>query len=136
MRNEEQRHVHLAIESPEQVQDFALCDGVERAGGLIGDHQARPVQHGHGDQHALGLPDADLPRIAPQERFVRRQTHELEEAQRFVFPSPRFRSGDVRLPRLLHLRSDAQHRIQRRKRALQYQRDLAAANLPHFLGAQ
>ena len=86
VRDEQHRHVQLAIQAAEQIQDFALRDGVQRAGGLVGDQQAGLVQHGHGDQDALRLADAQLPRITIQKRFFGRQADALEELQRPRLP--------------------------------------------------
>ena len=86
MRYEKQGHVHFAIQTAEQLQNFALRDRIQRAGGLIGDQQPRLVQHRHCDQHALRLSHAQLPRIAPQERFIGGQADAFEQFQRPVFP--------------------------------------------------
>ena len=54
-------------------QDFGLSDGVQSAGGLIGNEERRPVKDGHGDDDTLGLAHAQLGRPAAQEIVIVRE---------------------------------------------------------------
>ena len=56
----EDAHTELTVEASEEGEDFGLGDGVEGAGGFIGDEQGGTMEDGHGDDDALGLADAEL----------------------------------------------------------------------------
>ena len=53
-------HAEFAVEAAEEGEDFGLGDGVEGAGGFVGDEEGRAVEDGHGDDDALGLTYAEL----------------------------------------------------------------------------
>src|SRR2546430_1033091 len=59
--NIEDTHAEFAVELSEQAQDFGLRDGVQSAGGFIGDEQGRAVEDSHSDDNALGLGGAGVP---------------------------------------------------------------------------
>jgi hypothetical protein len=75
VRDVQDRYARLHVQALEQVEDLAPRARIERAGRLVGDHQPGPVQHRDGYRHALRLADAELPRVAPQELSVGRQSH-------------------------------------------------------------
>jgi len=56
----EDAHAELTVEASEECEDLGLGDGVQGAGGFIGDEQGGPMEDGHGDDDALGLADAEL----------------------------------------------------------------------------
>ena len=64
---------HLAIQAREQTQDFGLRDGIEGAGGFVGEEERRAMKDGHGDANALALANAELRGTAAEEFFVVRQ---------------------------------------------------------------
>ncbi len=64
VRDDENAHVVLGGQSPQQIQDLGLHGDVERGGGLVGDEQAGPVGDGHRDHDALPLAAGELERIA------------------------------------------------------------------------
>ena len=53
-------HAEFAVKPGEEGEDFGLGDGVEGAGGFVGDEEGRAVEDGHGDDDALGLTYAEL----------------------------------------------------------------------------
>ena len=99
-----------AIQPPEKLQDFRLRDGVERAGGLVGNQQPRLVENRHRDQHTLRLSHAELAGIAFQEGRLRGQVHQIEKTQRLLFPLFCF-GRVVRAPGFGDLGPDSQHRV-------------------------
>src|SRR6266404_8311697 len=60
VRDIENAHAKFAVEASEEAEDFGLGDGVEGAGGFIGDEKPRAMEDGHGDDDALGLADTKL----------------------------------------------------------------------------
>jgi hypothetical protein len=68
-------HAELAVELRKQTKDFGLGDGVQGAGGFIGNEQPRTMEDGHGDDDALGLADAKLLGAAAEKVGVARETH-------------------------------------------------------------
>jgi len=75
VRNIQDAHAESAVELRKQAQDFGLRDGVQGAGGFIGDEQGRAVEDSHSDDNALGLADAELAGATMQKVGVVRETH-------------------------------------------------------------
>src|SRR6267378_2348894 len=51
--NIEDAHAEFTVKLSEEAEDFGLRDGVQGAGGFIGDEQPGTVENGHGDDDAL-----------------------------------------------------------------------------------
>ena len=66
MGDKQDAHSQLAIQLRKQGEYLRLGYRVERGRWLVSDQQLRPVKNGHGDENALGLPHADLRRMASQ----------------------------------------------------------------------
>src|ERR1043166_3388672 len=64
MRDEKHRQIKPAAKIGEQLEDLRLDGDVERGRWLVGDEQLRPVDDGHGDDHALAHASGKLVRIA------------------------------------------------------------------------
>ena len=60
MRDEHDGQPELAVEVAQQREDGLRGVGVKRAGGLVGEQDARAVGQGAGDGHALLLPAGEL----------------------------------------------------------------------------
>ena len=60
VRDEQHRQRKFLAQLAEQVEDLRLNRYIERCRGLIGDQQRRPVDHGHGNHHALALASGEL----------------------------------------------------------------------------
>src|SRR5438094_8071609 len=129
--NVKDAHAEFAVELRKQAQDFGLRDGVQGAGGFIGDEQGRAVKDGHGDDDALGLTDAEMARAAAKEVGVIGETH---ARKRVADGCGAFclRSGGVRTPGFGELRPDVKSGIERGQRALQNDADFAAAKRAHL----
>ena len=129
--NVKDAHAEFAVELRKQAQDFGLRDGVQGAGGFIGDEQGRAVKDGHGDDDALGLTDAELARAAAKKVGVIGETH---ARKRVADGCGAFclRSGGVSTPGFAELRPDAKSGIERGQRALQNDADFAAAKRAHL----
>src|SRR6266849_5524292 len=124
-------HAEFAVELGEETEDFGLGDGVQGAGGLIGDEQGRTVEDGHGDDDALGLTDAELPGAAAEKFGVVGETHAGEgvaDGSGAFFA----RAGGVSAPGFAELRADAKSGIERGQRALENDADFAAAEGAHL----
>src|SRR4029077_19429271 len=127
MRDIEDSHSKLAVELSKQAEDFRLGDGVQGAGGLIGDEERRPVKDGHGDNDTLGLAYAQLRGFAAQKIAIVREA-DIRERH-----ADRSSACDTRTPRMVapfftELRADAQNRVEGRQRTLE--------NDAHFATAQ
>jgi len=78
VRDIENAHAELAVEAGEEAEDFGLGDGVEGAGGFIGDEEPRAMEDGHGDDDALGLADTKLGGAAAEKFDVVGEAHASE----------------------------------------------------------
>ena len=108
-----------------------MCDGVESAGGFIGDEQPRTVEDGHGDDDALGLADAELAGTAAEKVVVIGETDTRERVAdgRGTF---RLRAVSVSAPGFAELRADAKSGIERGQRTLQDDADFTASERAHL----
>src|SRR5258707_629157 len=131
MGNVKDAHAEFAVELSKQTKDLGLGDGVQGAGGFIGDEQPRTMKDGHGDDDALGLADAELPGAATEKVGVIGEAYARERAAdgRGAFD---LRAGSVRAPGFTELRADAKRGIERGQRALQNDADFAAAERAHL----
>src|SRR5712691_12346182 len=117
MRDIQDSHFQFTVELRKQAQDFRLGDGVQGAGGLIGNEERRPVQDSHGDDDALGLADAQLGRPTTQKITV---VWEADVRERRVDCGSAYFSSALRVsaPGFAELRSDAENRIDRKSTRL------------------
>ncbi len=92
--DEQHRHVELAAQPPEQLENFFLRNRIQGAGRLIRQQERRAMQGRHGDQDPLRQPDAELPGIVPEESLFRRQAHALQVPWRAA-SSPPDRRHDI-----------------------------------------
>src|SRR5260370_32034765 len=113
VRDIENAHAKFAVEANEEAEDFGLGDGVEAAGGFIGDEKPRAMEDGHGDDDALGLADTKLGGAATEEFDVVGEAHASEcgaDGGGAFFA----RAGGVSAPGFAELRADTQSRIKGR----------------------
>ena len=126
VRDVQRRDAVRAGEVADRLEHVRLRGHVQRRGGLVQHDDARPVGHGHGDDHALLLAAGELVRVAAQEGPVAGQQHlghHLLEARLAL----RLGVAEVvRLEDLHELVADAQRRVQRRRGVLRHVRDQAA----------
>src|SRR5712664_4744260 len=127
----EDAHAEIAVELRKQAEDFGLGDGVQSAGGFIGDEQRRTMKDGHGDDDALGLANAQLGGAAAEKVTVIRETHASERVAdcRGAFFS---RASGMSAPGFAELRAEAKSWIERGQRTLQNNTDFAAAQQSHL----
>ena len=64
MRDDDQRHIKFTVDATQQVENLRRGGGVERAGGLIAQHDGRIVGQRPCDGHALLLAAGQLARVA------------------------------------------------------------------------
>src|ERR1700730_5110826 len=76
------RRLLLVVDLQEELHDLPACRRVEVPGGLVGDDQARLMDEGAGDGHALLLAAGELARVLVE---LAGQTHRL---QRLAAPDP------------------------------------------------
>ena len=131
MRNIKDAHTQLTIELRKQAQDFRLGDGIQRAGGLIGNEERRAVEDGHRDDDTLGLADAQLGRAATQKIVV---VWETDVRQCGADCGGTFFSRAVRVsaPGFAELRADTQSRVEGGQRTLQNDTHFTAAQGSHL----
>ncbi len=85
------------------------------------------MHDGHGDGHALRLADAHLPRIAPHELAIGRQSHVRQQFEDGL-PGLPPRGVAMGAPDLAELRFEAQGRVERGHGTLEHQCDFLAAD--------
>ena len=64
---------HLAVQAREQIQNFRLCDWIERARRFVGEEQRRAKKDGHRNANALPLANTQLRWASAEKFFVMRQ---------------------------------------------------------------
>jgi hypothetical protein len=124
-------HAEFAIKAGEEGEDFGLGDGIEGAGGFVGDEKGRTVEDGHGDDDALGLADAEL-RGAAAEKVG--GVGETDACQRVADGRGALfaRADSMSAPGLAELGADAQGWIEGGQRTLQDDADFAATERAHL----
>src|SRR6202158_6617927 len=107
MRDIEDSHSKLAVELSKQAEDFRLGDGVQGAGGFMGNEERRPMKDGHGDNDALGLAYAQLGGFAAQKIAVVRET-DIRERHADGSSACVARAARIGAPGFAELRGDAE----------------------------
>ena len=124
--DEQHRHLVLALELGDEIQDLLLDRDVERGGGLVGDQQLRLARDRHRDHHALLLTSGHLRRVGVDAKR-RIRNADLREQLDGALASGAPAQAQVQTQRLLELEADGEHRVERRHRLLEDHRDVAAA---------
>ncbi len=135
VRDEQQRQVERRLHLAQQVENLRLNRDIERRRGLVGDDERRPTRERDGDHHALAHAARKLVRVVRNSGFGIDDSHGAEELDRLCvrFAS---RGASVDQQRLGDLIADAEHRVERRHRLLEDQRDLRAAHRLHVAIAE
>ncbi len=84
VRDEEDRHAFLFLQSLDQVEDLALDRHVECGGRLVGNQQARAAGQSHRDHHALPHTAGKLVRVVVEARAGIRDADFFQQAGSFV----------------------------------------------------
>ena len=105
---------------------------VERRRRLVGDDQRRLAGDGHRDQHALPHAAGQLVRVVVDACGRRRESAPPRAARSARAFASRARRAAVHEQRFGDLIADREHRVERRHRLLEDERDLGAAHLPHL----
>ena len=131
VRNIKDGRSHIAVQCREELEDFGLSDGIQRAGRFVGEEQSRPMENGHRDADTLSLAKTQLGRTAAKKFIVARETDVLKrghDGSRTL----RVFSANVSFPGLAQLSADGERRIERGERALQDNAYFVAANRAQF----
>ena len=67
VRDDDERGADLAVDLDEEFDDDPGTRGIQRAGGLVGEHDPWPVDDGTRDRDSLALPAGELVRQPPSE---------------------------------------------------------------------
>ena len=130
--DEDHRHVAAALLPRQQIEDLRLDRHVERGGRLVGDQEFRFARQRDRNRHPLPHPAGELMRILRQPLLGRGNADRGEQLDAALFGA-----GVVKLEMLLQrldqLGADREHRIERRHRVLEHDRQRAAAQLAQFL---
>ena len=124
-------HAEFAVEAGEEGEDFGLGDGVEGAGGFVGDEQGGAVEDSHGDDDALCLANAELGGSAAEKVGGVGETDARESAADGG-GTLLSGAGGVCAPGFAELRADAQSWIEGGQWALEDDADFAAAEGAHL----
>ena len=92
--DQQDRHAHLALQGPQQIQDLGLDGDVEGRGRLVGDQQLRVAGEGHGDHHPLPHAAGELVRIVAEPPLAARGCRTLRSIS--IGAAARFRAVDLR----------------------------------------
>ena len=132
MRDHDDRHAQLFLQILHQFQNLRLNGYIQRRGRLIRDQNIRFARQRHGDHHALPHTARKLIGILLQAlfRFVdaHQREHLLSARLRLFTVAPRMNAD-----RLHQLIADGVYGVQGRHRILEYDRNLIAADLAHFI---
>ncbi len=124
-------HAEFAIEAREKAEDFGLGDGVESAGGFVGDEEGWAMKDGHGDDDALSLADAELGGAAAEKVGVVGKT-DAGQGTSDGSGALILRAGGVGAPGFAELRADAKGGIEGGEWALQDDADFATTEGAHL----
>jgi hypothetical protein len=133
MGDEDHPHALLALQFADQRQDLRLRGDVQRGGGLVGDQDVGLQRKRHRDHRALALAARQLVRVGLQDLLRVGQVHRGQQFQHARTAGSAVTRA-VDLQHLVDLRTDAQHRVQRRHRLLKDHRDAVAAQVAQPLG--
>jgi len=127
VRDEEERQVVARFQLSKQLQDLRLDRDVERRCRLVGDDERWPAGERDGDHHALPHSAGQLMRVVAD---APRRIGNPDRLEQLLGARPRFgaRGLAVHDERFGDLVADAHHRVQRRHRLLEDQRDARAAH--------
>ena len=128
-------HLQLLGDLPEQVEKVGLHLGVERAGRLVRDEELRPAQERHRDHHPLALSAAQLIRVRLCNPI---RLRDMDGGQVFPRLFVRRASAQAHLHgrSLRELVSDPEVRIERRPRVLEDHGRLGPAHRFHRLAVE
>src|SRR5450755_2436697 len=110
----------------DQVEDLLLDGDVERGGRLVGDEQLRLAGDRHRDHHPLLLSPGHLRGIGVDLELGVRNADFGEQRDRALSGVGR-RETEMQTQHLGQLKTDREHRVQRRHRLLEDHRDVGAA---------
>ena len=79
MSDENDGHVHVFLEFPDQIQNVCLSGHIEGCCGFIGDQQARLAGEGHGDHGSLTHATTEFKDIRPEPGLRLGDTNPLED---------------------------------------------------------
>jgi len=79
VRDIDESEILFALNAAEETDGFGLGDGVERAGGFVGNENGWPMQKGERKDDALCLAYADLAGLAVEEGCVGRELKLIEK---------------------------------------------------------
>ena len=130
--DQDHRRAKLAAEVTQQLDDRGLDSHIKGSGGLVGNQQRRLVGDPHRDHGALAHAARELMRVVPHAVLRRRYAHALQHGDDTLLGLVTREPG-VGGHRLLNLKSDAEHRVERGHRVLEDHRDLVATELPDLL---
>src|SRR4051794_17658871 len=131
MGDHQHRHAQLDLKVADELEDLRLDGDVEGGGRLVRDQQGRVADQRHGDHGTLAQPAGKLERVGVDGAFGVRETNQPEH-----FHGQFARLGLVHVAvehdRFADLVADGVERRQRSHRLLEDDRDIAAADRPHF----
>ena len=132
VRDDDECNPQFARQVLHQFQDLRLYGHVERGGRFVGDQQFRIAREPDRYHHALAHAARKLVRILVKPAIRIGNADHLQQIER---AGARRRLVHVEMDhqRFHDLEPDGQHRVQRRHRLLEDHRDIAAANLAHFV---
>ena len=81
--DEDDRHAHLFLQLPDELEDLRLNGHVERCRRFVGDKQGRLAGQGHRDHDALAHPPGKLVRIPLEDLLGFRDTDKLKHPESF-----------------------------------------------------
>jgi hypothetical protein len=135
VRDVDDRHPQLGLDSLQLLEDLVLHDDVEGGGRLVGDDQLRAARQSHGDDRALAHATRELVRVPI--KHVRREPDRVEQLLHVLaLLLVAHDAAVVGVERLADLVADAVYRVPRVHRALEDHRDLLPAPPPHLIRAQ
>ena len=131
VRDEQHGRAALAPQLVDEVEDAPLNGDVERARGLVGDHELGLQGHGVRDEHPLAHAARELVRVlaGAQRRVV--EADALQQVEHAA-PDVATVAPPVDAERVGELHADRPHRVERRHRIL---RDVPDARAAHALQA-
>ena len=128
--DEDDRHVHLVLERPDELQDLGLNRHVERGRGFVGDQQRGFAGERHRDHHPLPHAAGELVRMPVEDLRGFGNAHLLQHTQ-CLTPRRAVILALVQPDRLGDLLADRVHGIERGHRLLEDHCDLGAADPAH-----
>src|SRR5260221_3643495 len=128
--DQDDRHVELALQRREQMQDLRLDGDVERRRRFVGDDELGPAHQRNGDHDALTQPARELMRILAQPARRRRDADLLEQEDG-TLARRAARAAAMAQEDLLELVADRVGGVERGHRLLEDHRHAIAADILH-----